>query len=61
MDLRGIRRLLRESSEAEARADSEADIDIDAEAGLNGLTGLTGLVVPVRMMNPPPRRGAYDA
>jgi hypothetical protein len=58
MDLRRIRRLLRESSEAEAQVDSEADIDIDSEAGLSGLTGL---VVRVRMMHPPPRRGAYDA
>ncbi len=60
MDVRRIRRLLRESSEAEARA----DIDTDSETGLSGLSGLTGLtgrVVPVRMMNPPPRRGAYDA
>jgi hypothetical protein len=68
MDVRRIRRLLRESSEAEARADmdtdSEADSDADSETGLSGLDGLDGLngrVVPVRMMNPPPRRGAYDA
>ena len=42
MDIRCIRRLLRESSEAEAEAEAETDVE----------TGL-GLAVPVRIMHPP--------
>ena len=42
MDIRRIRRLLRESSEAQA----EAETDIDTGLGL-------GLAVPVRIMHPP--------
>ena len=42
MDIRRIRRLLRESSESEA----DADVETDAETGL-------GLAVPVRIMHPP--------
>ena len=51
MDIRRIRRLLRESSEAEAQADVEADVEADSEADVEA-----GLAVPVRIMHPP--RGA---